>query len=280
MAIFKAKVESQYTVIPNATAQDKNLSFEARGVLSMLLSLPEDWEIHKEWIAEQAPNCGRDKLTRILRELQDSGYMRKKVRQGELGRIEAVDWFVYPSSTVELKTRTTGYPSDGKPAATKETDIQKKHSLKDSLVTDESATSKSEKPKKSKFKFEEQDLKFAELMLAKILQVNPAFNENTNIKRWANDIRLIRERDKITLSDLWRIFEWANGDDFWQHNIQSPAKLRKQYPQLVGKMNYAIQQANSRANQYSTSGNRYQQDPILAPYERMRLAARAAGHDV
>lgn len=118
MAIFKAKHESHYAQIPNSTLRDDRLSFEARGVLAMILSLPDDWSINVAWICKQSPSAGRDKVTRILKELQDFGYMVKRVKQNEDGKLAGVDWDVhcYP---VQLENRTTGNPLSGKSDTTK-----------------------------------------------------------------------------------------------------------------------------------------------------------------
>ncbi len=62
MAIYKAVVHQNYAQIPNETLQDQSLSFEARGLLSMLLSMPHDWAINKEWLISQS-DAGRDKFT-------------------------------------------------------------------------------------------------------------------------------------------------------------------------------------------------------------------------
>ena len=86
MAIFKAKVESQFSVIANAALQDSRLSYEATGLLAMMLSLPDDWEIHKTWLQNQKVKCGRDKLTNMMKELVEAGYVRKVVKQDESGR--------------------------------------------------------------------------------------------------------------------------------------------------------------------------------------------------
>jgi hypothetical protein len=125
MAIYKAVVENNYAVIPNETLQDQSLTFEAKGILCLLLSLPADWEIHKSWLQKQAPSCGRDKLTRILGELQNAGYLRRKAKQDESGKMGGVDWYVYP--TAQLENRSTENPSLGIPATTKETVLQNKH---------------------------------------------------------------------------------------------------------------------------------------------------------
>ena len=64
-----------------------------------------------------------------MKELVSAGYVRKVVKQGESGRLDGVDWLVY-GEAVQLKTRTTENPSDGKPVTTKETSIQNKQETK------------------------------------------------------------------------------------------------------------------------------------------------------
>lgn len=128
MAVFKGKFDTSFAVIPNEALQDKTLSFEATGLLAMMLSLPDDWAIHKSWLQQQKIKCGRDKLTSMMNELIDSGYVVRKVKQKEDGRLDGVDWEVFP--TVQLKNRKTVKPSDGKSDTTKETVIQKKQDTK------------------------------------------------------------------------------------------------------------------------------------------------------
>lgn len=130
MAIYKAKVPSHFAIIPNDTAQDSRLSFEARGLLTLMLSMPDDWAIHKEWLIKQSPKCGRDKMTRILKELIEHGYVVKKaIHQG--GQFNGVDWLVYSEPySVELKTRRTEYQSDCKSHTIKETSSQRNSNTK------------------------------------------------------------------------------------------------------------------------------------------------------
>lgn len=119
MAIYKAKQESHYAQIPNATLRDKNLSFEARGVLAMILSLPDDWSVNVTWICNQAfSGAGRDRVTRILKELQEAGYMAKRVKQKDDGTLAGVDWDVY-QTPVQLDNRCPENPLSGKSNTTK-----------------------------------------------------------------------------------------------------------------------------------------------------------------
>ena len=121
--IHKAKISAEYVVIPNALAQDNRLSFEARGALVMLLSMPDDWSVNKSWLIKQT-KAGRDKVTSIIKELELCGYMSKRTAHDKLGKITGIEWHVYPHDTVERITRRTDKPSDGKTPTTKETLIQ------------------------------------------------------------------------------------------------------------------------------------------------------------
>ena len=71
-------------------------------------------------------------------------------------------------------------------------------------------------------------------MLAKIRTLNPNHAE-PKWKGWHQDIRLMVERDKRTLHEIRDLFGWANADPFWQTNILSPGKLRKQWDTLTIK---------------------------------------------
>ena len=124
MAIYKSSAADKYTVVPNESVRDDSLSFEATGLLCFLLSLPSDWAIHKSWLQKQKINCGRDKLTRLVAELEVAGYIKREVAQLDSGKLNGFDWYVYP--TASLKNRNTVKPCDGEPATTKEIYLESK----------------------------------------------------------------------------------------------------------------------------------------------------------
>lgn len=66
--------ERPYFCMSRKTAQDNRLSLEARGILSYLLSKPDNWEIMKSDLMT-AGNCGRDKINSIIKELIKFGYL-------------------------------------------------------------------------------------------------------------------------------------------------------------------------------------------------------------
>lgn len=142
MAIYKSSAADKYTVVPNESARDLSLSFEATGLLCFLLSLPSDWAIHKSWLQKQKINCGRDKLTRLVAELEDAGYIKREVAQLDSGKLNGFDWYVYP--TASLKNRNTVKPCDGEPATTKERSLESKDNTNLDHPTDNRALSMEE----------------------------------------------------------------------------------------------------------------------------------------
>lgn len=68
----------------------------------------------------------------------------------------------------------------------------------------------------------------------RIRENNPDFKE-PNLQKWADDIRLMMERDKRTEQQIAYLIDWCQQDSFWKANILSPAKLRKQFDHLVIK---------------------------------------------
>ena len=115
-----------------------------------------------------------------------------------------------------------------------------------SLQTKTSATSPTKK-----FSFTEMDLAMAKEMFACIQKLNPN-HKQPNFEAWANDIRLLGERDGKSYPEIIELFEWANQDRFWQANILSPRKLREKWDVLVLQRN---RQAKPRGDNLSMEWN-------------------------
>ncbi|HBN16156.1 MAG TPA: hypothetical protein DD407_14045 [Pseudohongiella sp.] len=91
------------------------------------------------------------------------------------------------------------------------------------------------------------DIKLAEFIYAGVLDATPKAKK-PDLHKWADTIRLMRERDKLELREIAEVFSWANKHQFWRLNILSPEKLREKYPRL------SAEKENDHANS-SRSGN-------------------------
>ena len=71
---IKSGRKKGFVVLFRSAAQDGRLSLEARGLFALMVSLPEDWEYTVSGLAVKA-GCGREKVRRLLKELQSVGYL-------------------------------------------------------------------------------------------------------------------------------------------------------------------------------------------------------------
>ena len=90
MAVFRIEKTRDYTVMSNYHLRDRSLSLKAKGLLSLMLSLPEDWDYTMKGLARICKD-GIDSISGGIRELESRGYLiRERVRgaNGQLGSIE------------------------------------------------------------------------------------------------------------------------------------------------------------------------------------------------
>ena len=82
----RTRKRKNFTTLSNAFIQNPAMTLEARGLLALMLSLPEDWIFRFNWLAKQAPHLGRFRLRRILKEVGDFGYLQYRKKQNPQGR--------------------------------------------------------------------------------------------------------------------------------------------------------------------------------------------------
>ena len=90
MAVFRIEKTRDYTVMSNYHLRDMSLSLKAKGLLSLMLSLPENWDYTMKGLARICKD-GIDSISGGIRELETHGYLvRARVRNenGQLGSIE------------------------------------------------------------------------------------------------------------------------------------------------------------------------------------------------
>ena len=90
MAVFHIEKTRDYTVMSNHHLRDMSLSLKAKGLLSLMLSLPENWDYTMKGLARICKD-GIDSISGGIRELEEHGYLiRERVRgaNGQLGSIE------------------------------------------------------------------------------------------------------------------------------------------------------------------------------------------------
>ena len=93
MAVFKIEKNKKYTVMSNYHLRDKNLSYKAKGLLSFMLSLPEDWDYSINGLTSISKE-GVKAIKNILKELKNCGYLVIDKKQNEIGQYE-YEYLIY-----------------------------------------------------------------------------------------------------------------------------------------------------------------------------------------
>ena len=94
MAVFRVEKNKGYTVMSNHHLRNKELSLKAKGLLSQMLSLPEDWDytlaglslINRESI---------DAIRTAVWELEKAGYITRRQGRDEKGKMTAIEYTIY-----------------------------------------------------------------------------------------------------------------------------------------------------------------------------------------
>ncbi len=94
MAVFRIERTRDYTVMSNHHLRDKALSLKSKGLLSMMLSLPEDWNYTTRGLAKICKE-GVDAIGGALRELETAGYIVRHQLRDRQGRISDTEYVIY-----------------------------------------------------------------------------------------------------------------------------------------------------------------------------------------
>lgn len=94
MAVFRIERTRDYTVMSNHHLRNHELSLKAKGLLSMMLSLPDDWNYTIRGLAKICKE-GVDAIGGALRELETAGYIVRHQLRDRQGRISDTEYVIY-----------------------------------------------------------------------------------------------------------------------------------------------------------------------------------------
>ena len=94
MAVFRVEKNSGYTVMSNHHLRNRVLSLKAKGLLSQMLSLPEDWDYTLQGLA-RINRESIDAIRQAIRELEQAGYIQRSRERDEKGRLRGADYVIF-----------------------------------------------------------------------------------------------------------------------------------------------------------------------------------------
>lgn len=113
MAVYRVEKTHDYTVMANHHLRDERLSLKAKGLLSMLLSLPDDWEISIRGLASIVTD-GVGAVQTGINELIEAGYIVRRRQHAESGAFAGFEYIIHEIPPC-MENPYTANPYTGKP---------------------------------------------------------------------------------------------------------------------------------------------------------------------
>lgn len=141
MAVFRVKKTRDYTVMANHHLRNKALSLKAKGLLSLMLSLPDDWDYTLKGLARICRD-GVDSIAAAVNELEEAGYIVRKRVRDDKGRVRDMEYTIleHPKEDIppKLDFPVQDNPVQEKPEQEKRPQLSTKESNIQQSSTEES----------------------------------------------------------------------------------------------------------------------------------------------
>lgn len=94
MAVFRVEKTRDYTVMANHHLRNTKLSLKAKGLLSLMLSLPENWDYTTKGLATICKD-GIDSINSTVKELESEGYIKRSRVRNAKGQLTTTEYIIY-----------------------------------------------------------------------------------------------------------------------------------------------------------------------------------------
>lgn len=101
MAVFRIEKTRDFTVMSNHHLKNRNLTLKAKGLLSMILSLPDDWHYTTRGLASICKE-GVDSISGAIKELEQAGYIVRNRLRDAKGRITDTEYVIHETPVPAL----------------------------------------------------------------------------------------------------------------------------------------------------------------------------------
>ena len=115
MSVFRINKTQNYTVMSNHHFKEKKMSLKAKGLLSLMLSLPDDWDYSISGLATLSKD-GKDSIMSALAELEKFGYLTRTRLTNEKGQFAGIEYNIFeipqPQNPISEKSNSENENSE------------------------------------------------------------------------------------------------------------------------------------------------------------------------
>lgn len=244
-----------FTTVENNLIRNKELSFKAKGIMILMLSMGEGFTFHTNGLASFSTD-GKDGVASGLKELEKHGYLERKTQHDENGKFAGIEYYIYEQPKTDLpKTEKpkTEKPSTENPSIKKEQPLRNNNTKKEQSYVPEVIDSQEE--------YEIETERMADELRTLFTKYYPNDNVGTRFPRKKVIERLNKARKKKSF-DYMKIrtgtenylfvnasakkeFQYIKGFDSFIHNEMYNDYLTIQKPQMTVQQKTAVDWSNA-----------------------------------
>ena len=105
MSVFRVEKTKNYTVMSNHHLKDTRLSLKSKGLLSVMLSLPEEWDYTAKGLSSICKE-GIDAINAAVKELEQEGYIKRTRVRNAKGQLTTTEYVIYEEPQLEESVST------------------------------------------------------------------------------------------------------------------------------------------------------------------------------
>lgn len=141
MAIIRNRTQQQYTNVANSIFRNKELSLRDRGLLTTLLSLPDNWRFSVTGLAEILKKDGKHSISAGLASLEKQGYLVRRQVKSKDGKFCGYEWEIFEEP--QMKVPITDFRETDNPLTEKLSAENQPQSNTNKVITKELNTNRS-----------------------------------------------------------------------------------------------------------------------------------------
>ena len=115
MSVIRIHKTKNFTVMSNYHFKEKDMSLKAKGLLSLMLSLPDDWNYSISGLVKLSKD-GKDSVMSALAELEKFGYLNRTQQFNEKGQFNGIEYNIYEEPQREKPTAASPISDEQKAA--------------------------------------------------------------------------------------------------------------------------------------------------------------------
>lgn len=269
MTLFRVKHNRNYTCVNNFIITDKRLTWKAKGIWLYAFSRPDDWQFHLNDLIKQSTD-GRDAVRAGLKELANTGYLKREQGRSDEGKFDQVTWEFFETPQFKESVTETGNQATVCQASEKRPLLSTKEKPSTEINKDAKASKETAEA-----------VEMTDLFLKMYKEINPKRKtpDPRTVAAWTKSMDIMLRNDGVTTERIKAILKWLP-TNWWKKNILSVPKLRAEFIRLEEEKEAEEEKSYKASLSKDFNENRKWVNEVYDKYPKLQKKVTVKSHYV